>query len=231
MEHIKTEEKNRIIYLDLLRIFAIISVVLFHVIKHNWNVLDVNSNDWFIYNIFYPILKWNVPIFVMISGALFLNKKQDIKILYKKNILRILSIFIIWSLIYAIYTFINDGNLNEAVQTFFKGYYHLWFLYLIIGLYILVPILRKIIENENITKYFLILSGIFTFIVPMIITVIKIISINAGETAQSIVDNLNINMFIGYTFYFVLGYYLNNIKINKKTIRYVSIVGIIIFYL
>ena len=86
MEHIKTIDKksNRVVCLDCLRVIASFAVVLIHVsawFALNRPLVGVNC-----YNILGDMVRWCVPIFVMISGALFLDSKKDIKEIYQKNI-------------------------------------------------------------------------------------------------------------------------------------------------
>ena len=103
-----TVSKNRIIYLDILRILATFAVIIIHVCSQNWNKVAPSSYEWNVFNFFSGISRWAVPIFVMISGTLFLDNRRNINIkkLYTKNILRIITAFIFWSLFYTIIT--ND---------------------------------------------------------------------------------------------------------------------------
>ncbi len=72
-----------------------------------------------------------------------------------------------WHIFYALYTFIFESHsLSVAIKLIIRGYSHLWFLHMIIGLYLLVPLLRKITENTRLTRYFLILAAIFSIIIP-----------------------------------------------------------------
>ncbi len=84
--------QNRTIYFDYLRVFATAAVILLHVAAFNWLSTDVNGYDWKVFNFYDSIVRWGVPVFVMISGALFLGR-DDISI--KKYIL---SIFSDWQL-------------------------------------------------------------------------------------------------------------------------------------
>ena len=97
-------QNNRVIYFDYLRIMATIAVIVLHVAGQNFYAPGVNTYEWHVFNIYDSIVRWAVPIFVMISGALFLNteKQLNIKALYTKNIFRILNDFIFLSLIYCI---------------------------------------------------------------------------------------------------------------------------------
>lgn len=218
------EKKDRIIYLDILRMLATIAVVTIHVSAYNWYTTSPASYEWNVFNFYDSIVRWAVPIFVMISGALFLDNDRNIEIkkLYTKNILRIITAFLFWSVIYAGIT-VSTNKIEVFIQKIFIGHYHLWFLYMIIGLYILTPILRKITEDKKTTEYFLIVSIIFTIIIP---TIFKLPILSK---MTKILENIDVNF--GYVTYFVLGYYLSKKEFSKKSkiIIYISsILGFLI---
>ena len=72
----QTKTNGRILYFDFLRIFATFAVMVLHVAGQNWNGTSVPSFEWQTFNLFHSITRFGVPIFVMISGALFLNKRE-----------------------------------------------------------------------------------------------------------------------------------------------------------
>ena len=79
---------QRLWNLDILRIVAISAVVVIHTTQ-NMSKLDVTGLDWAVLNVYDGLVRWAVPVFVMISGVLFLNpaKEQPLKKLYTKNVL------------------------------------------------------------------------------------------------------------------------------------------------
>lgn len=81
---------NKIIAFDRLRILAAFAVVVLHAVAPLF--LDsYPSSDWNVANVYESLVRWSVPVFFMISGALFLNKRKELNIgrLYKKNIFRV----------------------------------------------------------------------------------------------------------------------------------------------
>ncbi len=88
-------EKTRIFYFDFLRIFAAFAVVLAHTASIRYGMHYSNL-------VYYCIFKWAVPVFVMISGALFLEPAKNITInnILRKYIFRVAIVFIVWSLFY-----------------------------------------------------------------------------------------------------------------------------------
>lgn len=220
--------KERVIYFDYLRVLATMAVIFLHVAAQNWYDTDVNTLNWHVFNIYDSIVRWGVPIFIMISGALFLEKEIDIKKLYLKNILRLTTAFIFWSTIYSI---ITGGSTLTILSNIITGHYHMWFIPMIIGLYISIPILQNIIKSNKITKYFLILAFVFVFFIPQIIqlaedfggTRIKILLSATNKTIKNIQPQIT----LGFTGYFIAGYFVNKIKIIKKKRIYIYLLGII----
>ena len=177
------------------------------------------GHNWEVFNFYNSIVRWSVPEFFMISGVLFLNKSSSIKKLFKKNIMKIGISYIFWSLVYCIKDkFIKDIKLNDFILNFIDGHYHLWFLFNINVLYMMVPFLLLIVKDKVILNYFLILSFISTFIFQNIILYSKyFIKKNIIEIMEKIYSKLNNKHISGNIFYFILGYYLN--KVNTKNIK------------
>lgn len=94
-------------YYDALRIVAAFAVILIHTSSQNWESTDVHSPEWNIFNICDSIARWAVPVFTMISGALFLNGNHSLEKIYKKNMFRIIIAFGFWSLIYGIVDYVS----------------------------------------------------------------------------------------------------------------------------
>ena len=90
---------DRKAYLDVLRTFATMGVIVIHVASNNWYG-NIGSFDWIIYTIYISVCRISVPIFFMISGALILGKDYTIKDLYLKKIMKLIIFLIMWSLIY-----------------------------------------------------------------------------------------------------------------------------------
>lgn len=205
--------KNRTKYLDYIRVIAAILVIMIHVSGQNFYEVNLDSFEWMIFNIYDSMVRCAVPLFVMISGALFLNPKKKITIekVYKKYIPRIIIAFIFWSLFYAIIYHVKyDYTIKETIKYFITGHYHLWYLFTIFGLYVITPILRKIVESKDSTKYFLIIAFITTILIPNILSFI-----NINELTNSY-NNVNLYLTRGYSIYYILGYYLTKKDISKK---------------
>ncbi len=228
-------DKQRVIYLDYLRIAATFCVVVLHISGQNWYTTSVNSFEWNVLNFYDSIVRWVVPIFVMISGALFLDNEKELSVnkLFSKNIFRITTALIFWSSFYALDEGIQGANFSSFFISLLEVNYHLWFLIMLIGLYITVPIFRKITESSQLTKYFLIVSLIFTFLIPNLLNLLSLLEISvagkAFEAIQVSFSEMNFHLTLGYTSYFVLGYFLSKVDLNRKLRIVIYIFGIIGF--
>ena len=232
-------EDNRIFYFDLLRVIACLFVVIIHS-SAKYVVKDIGSFNFWVGNFFDSIVRSGVPIFVMISGALMLDEHYKFtKAKLIKHINKMIVFFFFWSVVYYLYfnifkyVILNKGSIcviNDIIYLV-KGHFHLWFAYLIIGLYLIVPLLRLWVKDENkkYVEYFIALSIIFTYLIPQIISIGSYYSNIFEELNYIIEKHLQLKYIGGYTSYFILGWYLHNYDLkNKKLVVILGGLGLII---
>lgn len=75
-------ERKRIDYLNYLKVLATLGVIIIHLIGEFWVNTNTRSFGWNVANFFESLTRGSVPIFVMISGALFLSRDLSIEKLY-----------------------------------------------------------------------------------------------------------------------------------------------------
>lgn len=223
---------QRELHYDILRIFAAFSVVMLHSAAQHWYTLDIYGSDWIIANSYDAVFRFGVPVFVMISGALFLSPsyKLDIKRLYRRNILRMAIIYVLWSVLYGVYDVISNGYYNYGLKVILReliyGRYHLWFLPMIIGIYMLLPMLKTWIEHadKKQVEYILILFFVFQ------IGVWTIKSLTVTDELHYILTKLDIELVTSYIGYFLWGHYLANIGLadRLKKLSYILIIPAVI---
>lgn len=240
-----TENKliQRQYQLDYLRVFASIAIILLHVTAQNMPYCELAGTEWNIYNICNSASRWGVPVFVMMSGALFLPREISTKTLYKKYISRMAISYVVWSAFYVIvdsvskliFTEGHKVNFIEIIGSLISGAVHLWFLPMIIGLYMCIPLIKQLTQNDKLIKYFLLLSIVFCFIKTEIELVTNnLLSGNIQiifQNINTVFKNFNMNLVVSFVIYFILGFYLNKTEINKKhrTIIYFSgVAGLIL---
>ena len=198
-------------YLNRVRVFAIMMIVLLHVsapVRDQWHAMA--TANWFVSAIFDSFGRAGVPLFVMISGALLLPKKEDWVFFYKKRFSRILLPMFFWSFIFALLWQWQLGENKSIIQLILKifagpTYYHLWYFYMLFGIYIATPFFRVLVQNlaKKQVELLLLIWIVFRFILP-------------GAAGQfHIWFNFDFSIGIQQNFpdlyigYFILGYYLH----------------------
>lgn len=194
-------------YLDVLRLLAIFFVILIHVVAPLFSDERSTFLTIQIANAFDCLARISVPIFVMISGALLLNTEISIKSI-PKRILKVLIPLIFWSIIYLIYvnhwSMVPFDILKSIISIFTSpSMYHLWFVYMIIGIYIILPILKlisvKLLSDQTFAIYFFLLWFIFNSVVVFF--------------PFTLANLMVIGNFMAWSGYFLLGYYISQKKI------------------
>ncbi|MDF9824772.1 surface polysaccharide O-acyltransferase-like enzyme [Breznakia sp. PF5-3] len=230
-------DKKRVLYLDVCRIVATFFMVMIHVVAPLWGGTSASSDEWGIMNIYDSIARFCVPLFLMISGALMLdkNKEKSTTDLFKKNILRIIIAFVFWSAIYLIPYYFYDGVRvkTQFMLKFQGGHYHMWFLFTILGIYLMIPLIKSFIYDDKKCKYFLILWLVFSIIIPNIYLISELFP-NLPHFLQdefrflsTLSEKIQPSLVLGYVGYFVLGYYLHNKEISSKLTTIINISAII----
>lgn len=219
---------NKIIAFDGLRILAAFAVVVLHTVAPLF--LDLyQSYDWNAANVYESLVRWSVPIFFMISGALFLNKRKELNIgrLYKKNIFRVFLIYLFWSIVYTL-PLLNDGlSLSYILFRILNGPFHFWFLKILIGLYIAVPLFRAITSNRKTEEYFLLCAMFLGIILPSVLSVLELFDTRLMVALRDFCKGFDMTFVSTYSFYFVLGHYLFEYPISAAKKRALYIIGIV----
>lgn len=212
------KENSRILYFDILRIIACFAVIMLNLTSKWFNILSLNTQSWMVLNVYNGLAHVAVPVFVMISGALFLNPEKQIglPVLLKKNVLRIAIAFIFWSGLYSVIDRLQGVRVRDVAFGFISGHDHLWFLYMIAGLYLVTPLLRKLTESEKLTKYFLLLWFLFSVLLTTAEAGVSYFKSYFPHWIDVIQEAANVNLVTGYVGYFVLGNFLHRRESSKK---------------
>lgn len=221
---------KRIAYFDFLRIFATFAIMLQHV--DPYQSTDPTTATYLVRLVFDLLTRWGVNIFLMISGALFLGSDSSIKKIYSHNILRIFTSFLFWSAVYSVIrTVIYGYGTTNMIIEFFLGHYHMWFMWLIMELYVLTPILRKIVSSRRIGKYFLVVLLVYTAVIPQITDILNLVSPTLSDLASRTFNGYIRNKFHIGIVYFVLGYYLSRCELTvlrRRSIYFAGVLGVLI---
>ena len=167
--------KQRIIYLDFLKVIAIFLMVANHCVD---NVTPAErALPWYnlwgsVYNSF---TRPAIPLFMMVTGILLLPTQMDMGSFYKKRLSRVLIPFLVWSVLYNLFPWFT-GLLNcdpETIHVFFKWAdttqafgdamrnilmipfnfsafaVQMWYVYLLIGIYLYIPVFSAWVEKSD----------------------------------------------------------------------------------
>lgn len=210
-------EKQEKTWMYLLNIVACFAVIILHCCTPAFFSYKEGIR-WDIANVLQQVFKFAVPCFFMMSGANLLDyyKRYSTKEFYKKRLLKVAVPFIVWSIIWYVYSIIKVGFKTGEYNFSIINFVHLfmnnkinnvyWFFYSIIGIYLLTPVIKEITKNRKVTKWFLILSFIYLTINPILE--------NSG-----IGNYFQLPIINKYLFYYILGYYIKDISlINRTTI-------------
>jgi surface polysaccharide O-acyltransferase-like enzyme len=208
---------------DLIRTTAIFLIILVHVSQFPYNLREFTplaAFNWYTIDVYAAVANMGVPLFVMLTGVLLLDPikaEEPLGVFFKKRLSRITIPWIFWTIAYFIwdyYVHSTQLSMDNFLRDLLSGYYHLWFLYLLLGLYLATPVLRILIKHidHQRFKYFIILWVIGSFTTPFIH---RFIGINYNPLMFVFID------WIGY---YLLGVYLLNSNISKR-LMYTGLIG------
>ena len=153
------EKKERISWIDYLKVFACILVVLGHLIqslqKSNFdNFENITSFiNWFIY-------LFHMPLFFVASGYLYELKKKDFSLKQYKGFIfkKIINLGVPYLTFYLLYVLINimfassvnsPKGINEIIGIVNNPMPPYWFLYALLSIFIFIPLLEKLLKNKK----------------------------------------------------------------------------------
>ena len=208
---------NRNLNADLMRILATISIVGIHCSASLLYKMNTVPSSWFWFaNLYDSFFQWGVPIFVMLSGMLLLGNEESILVFLKKRLAKLIIPLVIWSFIYLLW---KENNIitwqlvpkKKFLLDVLQGatYYHLWFIYMIIGLYLITPIIKVFVRNATNKEYLYFFS----------IWIIASCGYMVAKKFLNINMKIDLSFVTGWIGYYVLGYYLNNVDIPNKIRR------------
>ena len=145
-------------FLDVLRVLATCAVVLMHVLTGATDVTDASIVPEYrsLLLSVMDLVTWCVPIFLLISGYLFLNPERTLTypVMIKKYCRRIALAILLFGVPYAASELVVAEKsfrvmmIPEALKMTLTGHTwsHMWYLYLILFLYLITPLLKKVLQ-------------------------------------------------------------------------------------
>lgn len=228
MQQISDTDRSKyrtIPYLDLLRFIAISSVLFLHILSGVTDTIpeQMTTTQLGIYHSLKSFCTIGVPLFLMISGTLFLNppKELTLKSLFTKYLRKIVLALILFGTFFAVMeliivtgtfsvSFIWQGFLNTLCG---NSWAHMWYLFALIGLYLFLPLLKCFTAHVSKQTYFYLLSLLF-FIGSLLPTLESTLQINFGFMMP--VTGVCL-------FYYMCGYYIHTYVQKKDSYQKIAV--------
>jgi surface polysaccharide O-acyltransferase-like enzyme len=205
-------KSDSIVWVDFVRVTASFLVVVIHSAAPLVGKYDNTSAAyWWAGNVYDSLARVCVPLFFMLTGYLLLGKEEPPAEYFKKRAGKLLIPLLVWSIFYVLWKHFVERSETITPSSLYSlpftpAYYHLWFFYAIIGLYLIVPVLRIIARNglNGILYYFTALWFIAVAVIPFI------------EKTAAITSHIDLKMASGHAGYLVLGYIARDLRIDKR---------------
>lgn len=221
---------KKLLWMDVIKVFSTFLIVLQHSISDSFTTLPVDGYEWKIMNAIFMISRMGVPVFLMCSGAGILAREHTIREIWRKNILGLVKVYLGWMAILGIWDVMQIWIAGENVSfrimanAFLKcllfGKYHTWFIFTLLGLYAVTPLLYGIVQRKELLVYFLGLSMLFTVLLPLFAGIEQL------DRAMAVADSIHMQLVVGYSLYFLTGFFLCWCM-EQKWERYAGIVWIV----
>ena len=166
--------EGRIVWLDFIRVAACLMVVMVHSCDFFYYTIGEGNYLWI--NLIDGFMRPCVPLFVMVSSYLLLplRDSETPGMFYRRRFVRILVPFAIWSVLYAVLPWSwgeFDGarvarELARLAYNFNDYAYHMWFMYMFVGIYLIMPVISPWLKgvSKRFEQGFLVVWFAVTFI-------------------------------------------------------------------
>jgi surface polysaccharide O-acyltransferase-like enzyme len=147
--------RPRILWADLIRLVAIVEVVALHVASASQAESFNRPDYWWTLNLFNSICRPCVPLFIMVSGLVLLDPatRESPRRFYEKRAVRVLVPYVLWTAIYvtasALWSGARPTVWSIVVATLGTPWGHLWFLQMMLGIYLVTPVMRAMVRGST----------------------------------------------------------------------------------
>ena len=173
MNNIIANADKREIWIDWMRVAACFMVILVHSTEPFYlggnGSLILNQADAFWSSFFDSFVRACVPLFIVASSYLQFPLHYTAEEFFKRRAVRVLIPFVVWLLIYAFIWGEPTSNLKNLLLNFNYSAGHLWFVYMLIGVYLIMPLLSPWAEKVDKKELYVYLGiWVFTTFIPLI---------------------------------------------------------------
>lgn len=199
-------ETSRLAWIDILRTSAALAVVALHVALPLVAARESMPRGWWeTGNLARAATDWCVPMFVLVSGALLLDsRRQETPLEFgRKRMVRVLIPLLFWSTLYLLFRRVFGHLTLAAIPGLLltgTPYYHLWFLFILPGLYAITPVLRDYIRGST-------QAGRW-YLIILILSIAACIEFLQVFFGKSLSDRSILMRFLPYIGYYLVGYQL-----------------------
>lgn len=164
---------TRIPWLDYLRVAACLMVMIVHSTEPFYlggeGSRILTASDAFWASFFDSFVRSCVPLFVIASSYLLFPVQTSTGTFFRRRVSRLLVPFVIWTLVYAFVWGEPVDNLHALLFNFNYAAGHLWFVYMLVGVYLVMPLLSPWAERVG-RRELLAYLGVwaFTLLIPFI---------------------------------------------------------------
>ena len=215
------ESKNKTAYFQWLRLFAAFAVVLMHTASQGFNAGPVESADWRWFALWDSAVRWPVPVFMMITGALFLPRRTTLRQSLTGYIPRMALAYLIWSAVYALHT---GGDFLSKLAA---GHFHLWYLPYLCGIYLAMPFLQRIVSDEKLADGLLAVSAVIGLIIPWLTEFLILLLPDFAGILRSLKVHLDFTFFMDCLALVLLGHHLHTRDLTSKCRKIIYFLGIL----
>lgn len=213
-----TPALSRLSYMDTLKVLAAFMIVLLHVSAIYVDPAAVPRGE--LVYLINTIVRPGLLIFMMVSGALLLRAHYIFN--FKKKFFYIAKIYILWSAFYVCVeqlAYLGSGNplLNpqEMVVHWIRGPYHFWYLSMLLGMYIFMPILSRL-KDFHTLNYFVMLSFVMVYILPYAEPYLP-------DCVNGFIQQMTVFSMGQVLFFFLLGAWLHQLPLEKSLFNLASL--------
>lgn len=220
---------GRVLWFDHLRLYAMAAVILMHTASGILN--GPMGPGWHLDNILASLCFTAVPLFFMMSGSLLLsgNRTEDLTLLWRRRLPRLLVPLSFWSLVTVLWLWYRDGGtLRDTLLTLVHAfhtpaYVHLWFVYTLAALYVLSPLLYRLVRAlDRKTETYLLGLMAAVVVFDLVRSLLPLsVRVHVG------LDLFNkLRLLDGNLFAFLLGYYLSRREIRLRDGTLLGLAGL-----
>ena len=205
----------------MFRAFAVLCAIVLLLAQSGTAAVGSGTASWQVFHIYEGFTRWAIPALFMLWGMFALedSRSADLGGMALGYLLPTFVILVVWSALYALVARLLGGEglslagfLSQLkAAALGETHFHLWLLYPLLGLYLVLPVLRRFVSAASRWEviYFLLLCFLFACILPVWA------ALRPSAVLPNLLTRMNVHLVLGYAGYFVGGWYLRYYTISR----------------